>query len=597
MDELKTRDQIDEQFKWDLTKIFENDDKWSEEYDKISKDILKLSEYEGRLGESAKTLLEFTKLKYELIHRLELIFVYASLKFSQDTTDTKSQELADKAQSLEVKFSTILAFESPEILKVGRKNIEKFISEEKGLEEYRKTFEDILRYEAHTLSEKEEALLSKAGDLYSAPDDIYQMFSYADLKFDSVADKDGNMHPLSSGVFTKLLSQDDEVLRKNTFNTYYDNYADHINMLAATLKAAVKKNIFRAEVRNFKSAREAALFANAVDEKIYDNLIEAVHDKIGYLHRYMKLRKKYMGLKEQHMYDIYMPILNSLKFEIDYPQATEIIKEAIAPLGKEYQDIAYKGYHSRWVDVYETKGKRGGAFSSGVKGTYPYILLNHNKSLDSVFTCCHEMGHSMHTYLTNSHQPVQYANYSIFLAEIASTMNETLLTHYMIDNAKTKEEKLYFIDNYLESFRTTLYRQAMFAEFENIIHKYAQEGGTLNADYLNKTYYDLNKFYYGDDVVVDDKIKYEWARIPHFYYNFYVFQYSTGISCATEFARKVLSKEEGAVEKYLGFLSKGSSEYPIDILKEAGVDMTKKDPILNSLDTFNEFMDKFEELM
>src|SRR5699024_2279802 len=457
--------------------------------------------------------------------------------------------------------------------------------------------DEINRQRPHVLNEREEALLAEASEPMSSASNTFSMLNNADLKFPSIKNENGEEVDLTHGRYIGFLKSKDRDVRKSAFKAMYDTYGEFINTFASTLTGTVKTDNFNAKVRNYDSARQAALDSNNIPEQVYDNLVEAVNEKLPLLHRYMRLRKKVLGMDELHMYDIYTPLVQDADMDIPYEQAQQYVLQGLEPLGDDYVSVLKKGFESRWIDVDENKGKRSGAYSSGAYGTHPYILLNWQDKLDDLFTLAHELGHSLHSYYTHKSQPFRYGNYSIFVAEVASTTNEALLNDYMLKHVDDEKQKLFLLNHYLEGFRGTVFRQTMFAEFEHEIHKRMQNGEAMTAESLTEIYYDLNKKYYGEDVVSDEEIGKEWARIPHFYMNYYVYQYATGFSAATTLAHNILNGEEGAVDRYLDFLKAGSSDYPIEVLKKAGVDMTSKEPILSALDVFEEKLNEMEELL
>jgi oligoendopeptidase F len=497
---------------------------------------------------------------------------------------------------LYVGVSKALAFEVPEITAIPDETLEKFIEEKDELKIYRRYFNEIRRKREHTLSESEEKLLAAAGDLASAPSTIMSMFRNADLEFPDIIGEDGNPAKLTAGTYIPFLESTDRRVRKDAFMTLYHTYEKFKNTAAAAYAAHIKQQIFYANARKYNSTLEAALDNTDVPVAVYKNLIKSVHDNMHYMHKYVSLRKKLLKLNELHMYDLYTSVVEGSDQKLTFEEAKEIVMEAVAPLGKEYQAILKEGFENRWIDVYENEGKRSGAYSAGAK-VHPYVLLNHKDTLDSAFTLAHEMGHAIHSYLSNKTQPHVYARYKIFVAEVASTFNEALMMDYLLKKSTNKLEKANLINHFLEQFRGTIYRQTMFAEFEMLTNEMAEQGKSLTAEALSNLYYDLNVKYYGNDIVVDKEIAMEWIRIPHFFYNFYVYQYSTGFSAAMALSKKVLNEGEPAVKNYLKFLSGGSSASPIDLLKIAGVDMTTPEPINQALAIFGELIDELDSLL
>ncbi len=594
---LPKRSEVPVEKTWRLEDIFATDDLWREEYNKLKSEIPNLLKYQGRLGESAQTLYELLQLNDDLGMRLGKLHTYAHMRYDQDTTNSFYQGLYQEAQMLVTKYFSAISYITPEILFVGEEKINEFFKTLPELELYRKALDDILRRRPHTLSEKEEALLAEASDVLHASSNTFSMLNNADLKFPTIIDENGEEVTLTHGRYIRFMESKDRRVRKDAFEALYKTYGSFKNTFASTLSTTVKAHNFLAKAKNFQSARQMALFENNIPETVYDNLVEAVNENLHLLHRYIKLRKKLLNLDELHMYDIYTPLVQDVEMEVTYEEAQDLVLKGLAPMGEEYLSIIKDGYKNRWIDVEENEGKRSGAYSSGSYGTNPYILLNWQNNMDNAFTLAHELGHSVHSYYTRKYQPFVYGDYSIFVAEVASTCNETLLNDYLLKTMKEKNGKLYIINNYLDGFRGTVFRQTMFAEFEHIIHTKAQEGVPLTAEILTDIYYKLNQKYYGEDIVHDPEIGLEWARIPHFYYNYYVYQYATGFSAASALANQILTEGEPAVERYINFLKAGSSDYPIEVLKKAGVDMTTKEPIYQALKVFEHMLDEMERLL
>jgi len=594
---LSKRSEVPVEKTWRLEDIFATDDLWREEYNKLKSEIPNLLKYQGRLGESAQTLYELLQLNDDLGMRLGKLHTYAHMRYDQDTTNSFYQGLYQEAQMLVTKYFSAISYITPEILFVGEEKINEFFKTLPELELYRKALDDILRRRPHTLSEKEEALLAEASDVLHASSNTFSMLNNADLKFPTIIDENGEEVTLTHGRYIRFMESKDRRVRKDAFEALYKTYGSFKNTFASTLSTTVKAHNFLAKAKNFQSARQMALFENNIPETVYDNLVEAVNENLHLLHRYIKLRKKLLNLDELHMYDIYTPLVQDVEMEVTYEEAQDLVLKGLAPMGEEYLSIIKDGFKNRWIDVEENEGKRSGAYSSGSYGTNPYILLNWQNNMDNAFTLAHELGHSVHSYYTRKYQPFVYGDYSIFVAEVASTCNETLLNDYLLKTMKEKNGKLYIINNYLDGFRGTVFRQTMFAEFEHIIHTKAQEGVPLTAEILTDIYYKLNQKYYGEDIVHDPEIGLEWARIPHFYYNYYVYQYATGFSAASALANQILTEGEPAVERYINFLKAGSSDYPIEVLKKAGVDMTTKEPIYQALKVFEHMLDEMERLL
>ncbi|WP_042224647.1 oligoendopeptidase F [Oceanobacillus manasiensis] len=595
--ELPKRNEVPVNLTWKLEDIFETDQAWDEELAKLQKDIPQIAEYQGKLSDSADSLYNMLQLQDKLSQRLGKLYTYAHMRYDEDTTNSWYQGLNAKAENVLTQASSEMSFIVPEILAMEEGKIETFLEENQNLQAYKKTLDEITRQRPHVLSQKEEALLAEASEPMSNASQTFGMLNNADLTFPLIKNEAGEEVELTHGRYISFLESKDRRVREEAFKAMYGKYGEFKNTFASTLSGNVKKDNFYAKVRNYKSAREAALDNNNIPEQVYDNLVEAVNEKLPLLHRYAALRKKVMKLDELHMYDLFTPLVQDVDMEFPYGKAQKVVLEGLEPLGEEYLNIVKEGYENRWIDVEENKGKRSGAYSSGAYGTNPYILLNWQDNVNNMFTLAHELGHSVHSYHTRKNQPYRYGNYSIFVAEVASTCNEALLNDYLLKTTEDEKEKLYLLNHFLEGFRGTVFRQTMFAEFEHDIHERMQNGEALTAERLTELYYDLNKKYFGDGVVSDEEIGLEWARIPHFYYNYYVYQYATGYSAATALANKILEKEEGAVDRYLNFLKAGSSDYPIEVLKQAGVDMTSKQPILDALDVFEEKLNEMEQLL
>ncbi len=564
--DVKDRNQIEEKFKWNLESMYENDEKWEEDFQIVKKLIEQIKQYKNRVGESGKTLLEVLELESKILRIVENVYTYAKMRKDEDTRNDKYQALTDRATSLMVEVEESTSFIVPEILLIDESILNDYFENVEGLKLYRHYIERIVRRKKHYLSPEEEAIIAQAGELANSPETIFGMLNNADMKFPTITDEKGNEITITHGNFIKLMESKDRRVRKDAFKGLYDTYNKYRNTFAVTLSSNIKKDIFYSKVRKYNSSLEAALDVNNIPVEVYDNLIKAVHDNLSSMYRYVKLRKKVLGLDELHMYDLYTPLVKDIDMEIPYEEGKKIVLEGLRPLGDEYIEIVEEGFNSRWIDVYENRGKRSGAYSWGTYDSYPFILLNYQNNLDSVFTLAHELGHSLHSYYSRENQPYIYGDYSIFVAEVASTVNEAILMEYMISKAKNKDEKLYLLNHYLEQFRGTVYRQTMFAEFEKMIHEEIENGRSLTADSLCRMYKELNRKYYGPDIVIDDEIAMEWARIPHFYYNFYVYQYATGFSAAIALSQKILKEGRESVDRYINFLKSGNSDYPINVL-------------------------------
>lgn len=591
------RNEISEEYKWDLESMYEKDELWEKDYKKVKELAKQILNYQGKVASKSQSLLQVLKLRDDLFRKTENVICYARMRLDQDTRDSKYQALADRAMSLYVLVEEKTSFIVPEILSMDKETIEKYMQEEEGLKLYKHYLEEVLNKKEHVLSPKEEALLAQMGEIANAPDAIYSMLNDADIRFPNIKDESGNDVEITQGNFIPLMESKNREVRKSAFEGLYHNYESFKNTFASTLNGCVKKNIAYSKVRKYNSALEASLDEDSIPASVYDNLIESVHNNLDSMYKYMEIRKRAMELDELHMYDIYAPIVKDIDIKIPYAKGQKIVLDGLKPLGEEYLTKVEEAFNSRWIDVYENRGKRNGAYSSGTYDSKPFILLNYHDTLDDVFTIAHEMGHSMHSYYSKNNQPYIYGGYSVFLAEVASTTNEAILMNHMLNNVEDKNERLYLLNHFLEQFRTTVYRQAMFAEFEKIIHEHVEKGEALTSEYLCKTYKDLNKKYYGPNVIIDDEIAIEWARIPHFYYNFYVFQYSTGFSASIALSQKILKEGKVARDKYIGFLKSGSSDYPINVLKNAGVDMTTPEPVDSALKLFGQLVDEMDKLI
>ncbi|MBH1939715.1 oligoendopeptidase F [Mobilitalea sibirica] len=594
---LPKRSDVEKKFTWAIEDLYPSDEMWQSEYEKLKEMLPKIAEYQGRLSKSGDLLLSFLQLVDEVGMLMERVYVYANQKYHEDTGNATYQDLSNKANVLSVQVSAAMSFATPEILSIPEEQISQFKLETEGLKQYDFYLKDILRLKPHILSAEMEELLADAGEIAEAPDQIFSMFNNADIKFPDIKDEDGDPVKITHGRYGQLLESNDRRVRREAFEGVYATYYSYRNTLAAAFSANVKQESFFAKARKYGSTLEKTLDAGNIPMEVYTNLIEAVHENMGLMHRYVSLRKKLLGIDELHMYDLYTPLVQDIKMEIPFEEGKKIVAEGLAPLGDDYLRILKEGYENRWIDIYENENKRSGAYSWGAYGTHPFVLLNYNETLNNVFTLAHEMGHAIHSYYSDKEQPYVYAGYKIFVAEVASTCNEALLIDHMLKTTKDKKQKAYLINHFLEKFKGTLYRQTMFAEFEMLTHKMVEDGESLTADNLCKLYHDLNVAYFGDDIVIDSEIDMEWARIPHFYNAFYVYQYATGYSAAIALSRRILSEGKPAVEDYIRFLSSGSSNYPIELLKTAGVDMGTKEPVNQALKLFEELLDQMEELM
>jgi oligoendopeptidase F len=594
---LPLRSEVQVEHTWQLEDIFASDEAWESEFQQLQERIPELGKWKDTLGSSSLALLTAFQYRNEVLLRLEQLYTYAHMRYDQDTTYFPYQAFNDRATSLYTEAMSAQSYMVPEILAIPEERLHSFLQENDDLKSYRHSLEKINKKRSHVLSDKEESLLAQASEAMGASRQTFGILNNADLQFPTITDEDGDLVEVTHGRFTHFMESAHRSVRKSAFQAVYDTYGTYKNTFASTLSGTVKKNNFYARIRNYPSARAAALSENNIPETVYDQLVQTVNHHLPLLHRYISLRKKALGLAELHMYDIYTPLVKEVNFKITYPEAQAILRQGLSILGEEYTQILQEAFQNRWIDVYENKGKRSGAYSSGSYTTYPYILLNWQDNVDHLFTLAHELGHSAHSYYTRKTQPYEYGDYSIFVAEVASTCNEALLNDYLLKTLEDKQKRLYLINHSLESCRGTLFRQTMFAEFEQMVHQRAQAGEALTADLLSTWYRDLNKKYYGPAIVNDEQIGLEWARIPHFYYNFYVYQYATGFSAAASLAGQILQEGLPAVGRYVAFLKAGSSDYPIEVLKKAGVDMTSSEPIKQALQLFEQRLEQMEALL
>ncbi|KAB3534457.1 oligoendopeptidase F [Alkaliphilus pronyensis] len=588
------REDIDIKYKWNIEKIYSSDVLWEEDFVKAKKLSNEFAMYQGRLKDM---LYEALQLYEELMLKVSKLYTYAKMRRDENNLNPKYQALTDRAQGLFIEIESKVSFLNPELLQIDEKTIESLIAKEKGLIKYRQFIMEILRNKPHILSTQEEKLLAQAGDLANAPENIYDMLNDADMKFPEIKDEEGETVELTAGNFTHFMENKDREVRKNAFYQFYKTYLGYKNTLAATFTSNLKKDAFYAKARNYNSSLEATLFESNIPVEVYNKLIEAVNDNLSLMHRYMSLRKKMLKVEELHMYDIYTPMVQDIDIKVTYEDAKDLVVKGLNALGEDYCNKLKLGFENRWVDVYQNKGKSSGAYSWGTYDSFPFILMNYKDNVDNLFTLAHEMGHSLHSYYTALNQPYIYSSYKIFVAEVASTVNEALLIDYMIKNSSDVKKKMYYINYFLEQFRTTMFRQTMFAEFEKITHGLIAEGEALTAERINEIYYQLNVKYYGNDMIIDKEIEIEWGRIPHFYRSFYVYQYATGFSAAMALSKKILEEGKGAVEPYMQFLKSGSIDYPINLLKNAGVDMTSKEPVELALKVFEGLLEEMENLV
>lgn len=590
------RNEIDEKDTWDLSTIFETDQKWEEELALLTEDTKQAASLEGHLLDSAESLLDITERYLELSRRLEKLYVYAHMKNDQDTRVAKYQEYYAKAMALYSQLDQVFSFYEPEFMAITEEQYQNFLAEEPKLQPYKHFFDKLLQNKDHVLSQREEELLAGAGEIFGAASETFAILDNADIVFPFVKDEDGNEVQLSHGVYIRLVESKNREVRRGAYEALYSTYEQYQHTYAKTLQTNVKVQNYRAKVRNYKSAREAALAANFVPESVYDNLVSAVRKHLPLLHRYLALRSKILGIPDLKMYDVYTP-LSSVEYSFTYEEALKKAEEALAVLGEDYLSRVKRAFSERWIDVYENQGKRSGAYSGGSYDTNAFMLLNWQDNLDNLFTLVHETGHSMHSSYTRETQPYVYGDYSIFLAEIASTTNENILTEKLLQEVQDDATRFAILNNFLDGFRGTVFRQTQFAEFEHAIHQADQNGEVLTSEFLNNLYGDLNQEYYGLSKEDNPQIQYEWARIPHFYYNYYVYQYSTGFAAASALAEKIVHGSQEDRDSYIEYLKAGKSDYPLNIMRKAGVDMEKEDYLNDAFAVFERRLDEFEALV
>lgn len=594
---MKNRNEIDKQYTWDLEKIYSSTLDFDDDCEKVKNLIDELSKYENNMMDSSNIFYEAIRLSFEIERIIDKLYSYTSLSFDLDTSNNECQELCEKVGNLHSDYVKASYFIVPSILKCDKSLIDKYYDEEPRLKEYKNSIEQIFRYKDHTLSDKEEKVLSSISKMVGNSYDTYELFKDCDMSFGKIKDEEGKRVELNNSNYSLYIESKDRRVRKSTFNTLYNEYKKYANTFASLLSTNMKELTTMAKISNYDSAIQRSLYADEVCIDVYDNLIDSVHSNIGYIYDYYKLKKEILGLDELHLYDIYVPIVSDYDKKYGYEEAKEIILKVLSVFGEEYINKVKEALDSRWIDVYPTKNKRTGGYSGGSYDTYPYILLNYQDKYNDMSTLIHEMGHSMHSYYSRNYNTYQDSEYRIFVAEVASTVNELLLSHYMLENSDSKEEKLFILNNLMELYRATIYRQTMFAEFEKKVSSLIDNDEALTADKLSNIYYDLNKFYFGDEVIVDNEIRYEWERIPHFYYNFYVYKYATGLSAATVIVKNILSGKKEAVDNYIEFLKCGSTKSPIESLKVAGVNLTDKCVIDSALLEFKNVVDMYKDNM
>ena len=597
IEKLPARSEIAEADKWALEDLFLTDADWKAAVKQLEEQLAQLKGYAGKVSASADALYAYLTLADETENLFEKVLVYSNEKMHEDMGNSTYQGYAAQAQAAATRLSAAEAFFEPELLAMEESRLQGFFKEDPKLEKYRLLIDRIWRRKEHTLSAAEEEILAKTYEMATAPDDIFSMFNDADAKFGTIRDENGKEVELTHGRFGGFMESSDRRVRKEAFEALYQTYDQFRNTLAATYSANVKKAKFYADVRKYPSALAAALAPGNIPTEVYDNLIETVHRFLPAMYRYVALRKRALGVEELHMYDVYVPLVADQTKKIPFAEAKEIVKRGLAPMGEEYVSHLEEGFDHRWIDVYENRGKRSGAYSWGAYGTHPYVLLNYQGKLDDVFTLAHEMGHALHSWYSNANQPYVYSGYLIFVAEVASTCNESLLMQYLLKESKDKKEKAYLLNHFIDQFKGTLFRQTMFAEFEKITHEMYAKGESLTAERLCAVYMDLNRKYFGEEMVSDPQIALEWARIPHFYTEFYVYQYATGFSCAIALSKRILEMGEAGVADYMKFLKGGCSKDPIELLKMAGVDISTPKPVEDALQLFEELVSELEELL
>lgn len=595
MAQIKKRNEISQQDKWKVEKIYKNVESWEKDFEKLKSMTPKLSEYAGRLSKGEK-LLEYFKLDEEISRLAGKLAIFAHMKSDEDTANPTFQVLRDKIYAYSAEIQSVEAFFIPEILSLKEGTIDKFIGDIPELNMYKFLLEEILKKKPHILNVEQEELIASVSDCLNAPEKVYSMLSNADMTFPKIKDEKGENVELTDVNYSSFIRSKNRTVREEAFKALFNTYKKYKNTLATSLTSNIKSFVFISKTRKYKNSMECSLKPNDIPIEVYNNTVDTINNNLKSLHRYVSIKKKLLGLDEMHMYDLYVPLIDTVQEHIEYDEAVKIVKKGLNPLGKEYLDIFDEGIKDGWVDIYPNKGKRGGAYSTGDYDTMPYVLLNYDYKLTDVSTLAHEMGHSIHSYYSRKNQPYIYSDYSLFCAEVASTTNESLLMHYLIDNEKDERRKLYLINQELEQIRTTVFRQVMFAEFEKNTHESIENGTPLTGEDLCKIWRNLNEKYFGPDMVVDEEIDMEWSRIPHFYSDFYVYQYATGYAAANSFANAILKDGESAVEAYKGFLKSGSSDYPINVLRKAGVDMTTPKPLEDTIKRFDELLDMLENV-
>ncbi len=592
---LKERGLLDEEFKWCLEDIYSSNDSWEEEFAEAKKDLAQISKLKGTLSKSADALFSALETIFDAQLKVERLFVYSRMRLDEDNSNSQYQGLSDRATSLITEAGSAISFLEPEILKINDEKLASFFKENEKLNKYRHMIDVVLHSKEHILPDEMEKLLAMAGDMASAPRNIFTMLNNADLKFPTITGEDGNEVELTHGNYIPNMESKNRDVRKAAFSAMYDTYKKYENTIASTLASSIKKDVFFSKARKYESALHAGLHSDNVSTDVYKNLISAIHDALPSMHKYMELKRKKLGVDKLHMYDLYVPVFEADGMEVTYNESKELVLNALEPLGKEYTGALKEGLDSgRWVDVYENKGKTSGAYSWGIWGTHPYVLLNWNDTINNAFTLAHELGHAMHSYFSDTNQTYVDSQYPILLAEVASTCNEAIFMQYMLKNTDDKSQKLYLLNYFLEQFRTTMFRQVMFAEYEMITHDMYESGKPLTAEAFKSEYRKLNELYYGKDMAIDEEIDMEWARIPHFYRAFYVYKYATGFASAIALSNMVLEGGREGQDRYLNFLKSGGKNFPLETLKQAGVDLTQPDTVAGALKTFSALVEEME---
>lgn len=594
--EEKIRSEIEDKYKWDLTPIYKTEDEWKKDYEEVKNEIEKVKDLKNTFLKDGKELYKFLVYDEGVSRKLEKLYYYAHLNYDSNTLDEKYKVMNNMVTDLFSRYDELSSYVTPEILKLDKEKLDSFYKDEAKLKDYKFNIDDIYRFKEHTLSEDQEKILSNLSKCLSNPEETYEALTDSDFDYDYITDEDGKKVKFNESNYSIFIKSKDRNVRKKAFEMLHEKYASYKRTITSTYKGEVETNVVTAKIRNYDSAIKASLYQDNIDESVYNNLIKVVNNNLDVLYKYYDVKKNILNLDELHMYDTYVNIIKESNKKYSFDEAKEIVINALSLLGDEYNSILNKAFEEKWIDIYHSKGKRSGAYSSGNYDVNPYVLLNYEGTLNDVSTLAHELGHSMHTYFSCHNNPYQYSSYRIFVAEVASTVNELLLANYMLKNSNNKEEKLTIINHILDLYKATLYRQTMFAEFEKTTHEKRENGEVLTSDLLSDIYYNLVKKYFGDNVICDDLIRFEWARIPHFYYNFYVYKYATGIAAASYIVDGILNKKEGALEKYIKFLKTGGSMYPIDELKIAGVDMNDENVILSAIKTFENYLNEFIEI-